>query len=91
MVMPLVKKPSLDKDTFKNYRPVSSLNFLSNLEVTEEAAGSPIKTHIRQFDLDSCFQSAYKAYHSTETALLIVQNNNFSHHGKSGLYSSYAP
>ena len=73
--MPLLKKPTLDKDTFKNYRPVSNLNFLS--KVTEKAVASQIKLHIRQFDLDNCFQSAYKAYHSTETALLTVQNDIF--------------
>ena len=38
---------------------------------------SQIKTHIRQFDLDNRFQSTYKAYHSTETALLTVQNEIF--------------
>ena len=75
IVMPLLKKPTLDKDTFKNYRPVSNLNFLS--KVTEKAVASQIKTHIRQFDLDNRFQSAYKAYHSTETALLTVQNEIF--------------
>ena len=43
-------------------------------KVTEKALASQIKTHIRQFDLDNRLQLAYKAYHSTETTLLIVQN-----------------
>ena len=38
---------------------------------------SQIKTHIRQFDLDNRFQSAYKAFNSTETVLLTVQNKIF--------------
>ena len=31
IAMPLLKKPTLDKYTFKNYRPVSNLNFLSKV------------------------------------------------------------
>ena len=31
IVTPLLKKPSLDKSVFKNYRPVSGLNFKSKL------------------------------------------------------------
>ena len=62
IVTPLLKKLSLDKDTFKNYRPVSNLNFLS--KVTEKALPPQIKLHIGKFDLDTHFQSAYKAYHS---------------------------
>ena len=73
--MPLLKKPTLDKDTFKNYRLVSNLNFLS--KVTEKAVTSQIKNYIWQFDLNNRFQSAYKAYHSMETALLTVQNKIF--------------
>ena len=56
IVTPLLKKPTLDKYTFKNYRPASKFNFLSN--VTEKAVASQIKLHIRQFDLDNCFQLA---------------------------------
>ena len=29
-VTPILKKSSLDKEVFKNYRPVSNLNFISN-------------------------------------------------------------
>ena len=61
--------------TFKHYCPVSNLNFLS--KVTEKAVAFKIMLRIWQFNLDNCFQSAYKAYHTTETALLTVQNNIF--------------
>ena len=33
-----------------------------------------IKDHIHKFALDNPYQSAYKAFHSTETALVTVQN-----------------
>ena len=50
-------------------------NFLS--KVTEKAEALQIKIHIQQFDLENRFQSAYKACHSNETALLTVQYNIF--------------
>ena len=31
IVKPLIKKPSLDKENFKNYRPVSNLAYLGKL------------------------------------------------------------
>ena len=55
IVMRLLKKPTLEKDNFKNYRPVSNLNFLS--KITEKAVASQIKLHTQQFDLDTRFQS----------------------------------
>ena len=67
-VTPLLKKLSLDKDTFQTYGPVSSFNFLS--KVTEKEVAFQIKAHIQTSKLDNKFQSAYKAFHSTETALL---------------------
>ena len=61
----LYKKPTLDTDNFKNFRhAVSNLKFLS--KVTEKAVASQIKLHIRQFDIDNRYQSAYKAHHSTK-------------------------
>ena len=75
-VTPLLKKSTLDKNNFKNYRPVSNLNFLSKL--TEKAVANQIKAHIQTFKLDNPFQSAYKAFHSTETALLSVQNDVYT-------------
>ena len=82
-VTPLLKKPTLDKNNFKNYRPVSNLNFLSKL--TEKAVANQIKAHINTFKLDNPFQSAYKAFHSTETALLSVQNDIYAAMGRGEL------
>ena len=80
IVTPLIKKPSLPPDELKNYRPVSNLNYLSKL--LERVVARQLKTHIDQNSLDNHFQSAYKAGHSTETALLKIKNDihlNFAH------------
>ena len=75
--MPLLEKPTLDKDSFKNYHPVSNLNFLS--KVTVKAVASQIKLQILPVDLiiNNRFQLVYKAYHSMKTILLTVQNDMF--------------
>jgi hypothetical protein len=73
LVTPLLKKTSLDKEILKNYRPVSNLPFLSKL--TERAVASQLNDHMTSNDLHVPVQSAYRAQHSTETALLKVLND----------------
>ena len=70
IVKPLLKKPSLDKEDFKNYRPVSNLAFHG--KVIEKAARyiQQIDQHISNNNLHEPLQSAYTKNHSTETALL---------------------
>ena len=43
VVLPLIKKPGLDPQVFKNYRPVSNLSFLSKL--IEKVISSRILKH----------------------------------------------
>ena len=73
LVRPLLKKPSLDADCLKNYRPVSNLSFIS--KQTERVVAARLNEHMSQFELFEPLQSAYKARHSSETALIHVQNN----------------
>jgi len=73
LVKPVLKKPSLDSDVLKNYRPISNLQFLSKL--IERAAVSRITKHMNVNKLHEPLQSAYKAFSSTETALVKVQND----------------
>ena len=72
-VTPLLKKPSLDKNVMANFRPVSNLSFISKL--TERVVLKRLTDHIMRNNLHEQFQSAYKPNHSTETALIRVQND----------------
>jgi hypothetical protein len=72
-VRPLLKKASLDPKVFKNYRPVSNLGFIS--KILEKIVASRIKFHVESQHLLPPWQSAYRAFHSTETALLKIQND----------------
>lgn len=72
-VTPLIKKKSLDKESHKNYRPVSLLCFLSKL--LERCVMAQLQDYLTMHNLYTCTQSAYRAGHSTETALLKVQND----------------
>ena len=72
-VIPLLKKPSLDKNDLKNYRPFSNLSFIS--KVVEKVVASRLLTHVELNDLSNPNQSAYKKNHSTETTLHKITND----------------
>jgi len=73
IVTPLLKKPSLDSSNLNNYRPISNLPYIA--KITEKVVVKQINKHISQHSLHEPLQSAYKAYHSTETALLKVYDD----------------
>ena len=73
VIVPLIKKPGLDAEILKNYRPVANLTFLS--KVIEKVIALQIYEHLSNNDIVDSFQSAYKAGHSCETALLRVYND----------------
>ena len=72
-VVPLLKKPSLDRNELKNYRPISNLKFL--FKTIERAVAAQLTDYLDEHNLHSPMQSAYRQFHSTETALLRVQND----------------
>jgi hypothetical protein len=69
-VTSLLKKPSLDPDELKNFRPVSNLTFVS--KVVERLVSEQITEYLQEHNLMPRLQSAYRRNHSTETALLRV-------------------
>ena len=71
-VRPLLKKPGLDTNEFNNFRPISNLKFLS--KIIEKIVAARLDHHMDLHQLHDPLQSAYKANHSTETALLKVQS-----------------
>ena len=56
-----------------NYRPVSNLSFLSKL--IKWAVCQKLDDYIPTTDMSEKLQLAYKAAHSTETALIKVKND----------------
>ena len=73
LVTPALKKPSLDPMQLSNYRPVSNLAFLS--KTLERVAVKQLTSYFNENELLPTYQSAYRAGHSVETALLRVRND----------------
>ena len=73
IILPLLKKPSLPKDDLSSYRPISNLNFIS--KILEKVIKVRLNKHLESFPSLSQYQSAYRKYFSTETALLRIQND----------------
>ena len=72
IINPLLKKTGLELNK-ENYRPVSNLKFLS--KVVESAIIDQFNRHLTANNLNDPKQSAYKAYHSTETLLTKIHND----------------
>ena len=66
----LLKKPELDPSDGKSYRPISNLAVLS--KVLERLVARQLIRYLSEWKLLPELQSAYSAYHSTETAVLRV-------------------
>ncbi|CAB3979672.1 Hypothetical predicted protein [Paramuricea clavata] len=73
ILSPLLKKSNIDFESFTNFRPVSNLKFLSKL--VEKSVSGQLNNYLVENDLHEQYQSAYKAFHSTETALVKITND----------------
>ena len=70
---PLPNKLNADCEQFSNFRPVFNLKFLSKL--VEKSVFAQLNNYLTVNGLHERFQSAHKAHHSTETALLTITND----------------
>ena len=59
--------------SLQNYRPVANLPFMC--KVLERIVTAQLKEYMQENSLFSVNQSAYRQFHSTETALLCVTND----------------
>ena len=73
LVAPLIKKKTLCRNEFNNYRPISNLSFLS--KIPQKIVAKRLNAHIEEHLLSNHVQSANKRFHSTETALLKIHND----------------
>ncbi|CAB4021220.1 Hypothetical predicted protein [Paramuricea clavata] len=72
LIVPILKKFGLDL-VFMNFRPISNLPFVS--KTAEKVVVLQILDHCSAHAPLAACQSSYRKHHSTETALLKVQND----------------
>jgi hypothetical protein len=72
-VLPLLKNPGVDRELLSNLRPISLLSFIPKL--LERVVVRQLNTYLESNQLLAPTQSAYRRFHSTETALLKVMND----------------
>ena len=73
LLRPLLKKPSLDVEDMNSIRPVSNLSFLS--KIVERAMLDQLLPFLEENSIIPKNQSAYRQFHSTETALCKIHSD----------------
>ena len=69
----LLKKANLDHEVLENYRPISNLKVIS--KIIEKVVAVRLQKYLEAYQLNEPLQSAYKPFHSCETALVRVHND----------------
>ena len=72
-VRPGLKKPNLDVDELKNYRPISNLTYIS--KILEKVVHIQLNNYLSSRDLLCNLQSGYRKHHSCETAVTRIHND----------------
>ena len=85
LIKPHLKKLGLDTNELNHYRPVSNLHFLS--KIIEKIVVSRLEEHMYAHNLYGPLQSAYRAKHATETAIIKL-NNDIMDEGKCTILAS---
>ena len=67
MIIPCIKKASLNPNELSNYRPIANLSFLS--KILEKATSMHLEDYLSRNNLYPLMQSG-RQFHSTETALI---------------------
>ena len=75
-VTPILKKDGLDPEIPSNYRPISNLNTLS--KILERLFLSRLKRRFNDTGRTNTYQSAYKQFHNTETAVLKILDDIYA-------------
>jgi len=73
IVLPRLKKPTLDEADLNSYRPISNLSFISKL--VERVVAKRYVEHAELNHLFPARQSAYRHHHSSETAVVSLVND----------------
>ena len=73
LVRPSIKKPTLDEEAYSSYRPITNTAFVSKL--LERVASTHFMSYLTEHELIAKFKSAYRCFHSIETAMIRVLND----------------
>lgn len=73
IIFPSLKKSETDQEEFHSYRPITNIAFMS--KSLERVASTQTTSYLLENGLFAKFQSAYRMFHSTETAMLRVTND----------------
>ena len=73
LVRPAIKDENGDINSYKNYRPISNLPFLS--KILEKCVHKQLDEHLDINNLHAAHQSGYRKNHSCETATLAIYND----------------
>ncbi|KAK2175289.1 hypothetical protein NP493_736g01024 [Ridgeia piscesae] len=73
VVVPILKKGGSDANALTNYRPISNITFVA--KTTERFVAQQVQHFMEENGIYGIYQSAYRAHHSAETALVRIHND----------------